>query len=162
MSSSFFAQIATLPLELDEKTRLRKYFTDHDETKANQILFSITIKNEKVAYLRTFLEHGWTDEDRTPSLWLTPTDSTPNPTLSITGYIDQGFIVKDYAFLLNRWYHIAYTLSEPEKRMNFYIDGKWIGSYSITNVQSQSIIFNDGPLYIGKHLTRSGFTGQIK
>ncbi|CAG8686535.1 7769_t:CDS:2, partial [Dentiscutata heterogama] len=56
MSSSFFAQITTLPLELDEKTRLRKYFTDHDETKANQILFSITSKNERIDYLRTFLE----------------------------------------------------------------------------------------------------------
>ncbi|CAG8525056.1 28385_t:CDS:2 [Dentiscutata erythropus] len=105
---------------------------------------------------------GMTNENRTPSLFLTSGYSTPNPSLSITGRIDNGFTANDYGFQLNQWYHIAYTLSEPKKRMNFYIDGKWIGSYTITNVQSQSIIFNDGPLYIGKHLTWSGFTGQIR
>ncbi|RIB22388.1 hypothetical protein C2G38_1000146 [Gigaspora rosea] len=66
-----------------------------------------------------------------------------------------------YGFLLNRWYHIAYTLSNPDKRMNFYIDGEWVGSFSMTNIQVESFIFNEGPLFIGKHLEWKGFTGQI-
>jgi len=69
-----------------------------------------------------------------------------------------------YGFLLNRWYHIAYTVSDPEKRMNFYIDGKWVGTYSLTKIQSQYIMFNSGPLYIGNHpnWNGNGFAGQIR
>ncbi|KAF0424507.1 concanavalin A-like lectin/glucanase [Gigaspora margarita] len=104
---------------------------------------------------------GKTPASRTPELWLKSGDSTPYPSLSITGipyvYID----LDGYGFLLNRWYHIAYTLSDSEKRMNFYIDGKWVGSYSIQRIQSQSIIFNDEPLYIGKHPIYHGLNGQI-
>ncbi|KAF0557272.1 concanavalin A-like lectin/glucanase [Gigaspora margarita] len=55
-----------------------------------------------------------------------------------------------YGFLLNRWYHVAYTLTNLDKRMNFYMDGEWVGSYSIEYVR-QSFIFNDGPLYIGRN-----------
>ncbi|KAF0557273.1 concanavalin A-like lectin/glucanase [Gigaspora margarita] len=44
--------------------------------------------------------------------------------------------------------------------MNFYMDGEWVGSFSIKYIQGQSFIFNDGPLYIGWHRWK-GFTGQI-
>ena len=47
--------------------------------------------------------------------------------------------------LLNRWYHITYTLSDSEKRLNVYMDGEWIGYYSIQNVKTQKLSFNDGP-----------------
>ncbi|CAG8803947.1 20890_t:CDS:2, partial [Cetraspora pellucida] len=59
MSSSFFTQINILPLEPEEKTRLRQYFTHHDETKVNQILFSIYDRKEKVEYLKTFLSSAF-------------------------------------------------------------------------------------------------------
>ncbi|CAG8794071.1 23640_t:CDS:2, partial [Dentiscutata erythropus] len=104
---------------------------------------------------------GRTKKDITPSLWLKPSNSTPIPAVSITGYGKNRFIVNDYELLLNRWYHIAYTLSEPQKRMNFYIDSKWVSSFNITN-QSQFFIFNDGPLYIGSYFIWDGFTGQIR
>ncbi|CAG8448000.1 28913_t:CDS:2 [Dentiscutata erythropus] len=102
-----------------------------------------------------------TESNRTPALFLKLSDSTPCPRLLITGNFDIGFDMDGYGFLLNRWYHIAYTLSDSEKRVDFYIGGKWVGSFSIKNVQNQSIIFNDGPLYIGSHLVWNGFTGQI-
>ncbi|CAG8701873.1 25367_t:CDS:2, partial [Gigaspora rosea] len=104
---------------------------------------------------------GRTDTSRTPALWLKPNDSVPCPRFSTTGSADVGFVMSGYGFLLNRWYHIAYTLSNPDKRMNFYIDGEWVGSFSMTNIQVESFIFNEGPLFIGKHLEWKGFTGQI-
>ncbi|CAG8586077.1 1201_t:CDS:1, partial [Racocetra fulgida] len=103
-----------------------------------------------------------TEASRTPSLFLKPGDSAPCLRNSITGNSDSGIDMDGYGFLLNRWYHIAYTLSDSEKRINFYIDGKWVGSYSLKNIQLQSITFNDGPLYIGKHLSFDGFTGEIR
>jgi hypothetical protein len=57
----------------------------------------------------------------------------------------------DYELQITQWYHIAYTLSNLDKRMNLYLDGKWVGSYSLTLIQNQSFIFNDRPLYIGKN-----------
>ena len=97
-----------------------------------------------------FLHLGKTATNRTPSLWLYTPYSTPHVDCSITGDSHVGFDLDDYGFQINQWYHIAYTLSDSKKRMNLYIDGKWVGSYSLTIIQNQSIIFNDGPLYIGK------------
>ncbi|KAF0557257.1 concanavalin A-like lectin/glucanase [Gigaspora margarita] len=129
------------------------------------------VKNELSITLKIYLEsHGteWytvfykgrAENSRTPALWLNP-NKIPCPRFSITGNFDAGINMNDYEFLLNRWYHIAYTLSNPDKRMNYYIDGEWVGSFSMTNIQVESFIFNDGPLYIGKHLDWKGFTGQI-
>ncbi|CAG8458605.1 15209_t:CDS:2 [Cetraspora pellucida] len=102
-----------------------------------------------------------TEASRTPALWLKPSYSTPCLRLSITGNFDIGIDMDGYELLLNRWYHIAYTLSDSEKRIYFYIDGKWVGSFSLKNAQKESIIFNDGPLYIGDHLRWNGITGKI-
>ncbi|CAG8469997.1 7949_t:CDS:2 [Gigaspora rosea] len=94
----------------------------------------------------------------TPALWLADGNSSPHPRLTITNMSYVGIDLGDYGFLINRWYHIAHTVSDSDKRMNFYINGKWMGSYSIQNIQSQSVIFNDEPLYIGKN---PGVNGKI-
>ncbi|RIB21764.1 hypothetical protein C2G38_2243722 [Gigaspora rosea] len=52
--------------------------------------------------------------------------------------------------LLQKWYHIAYTLSDPKKRLDVYINSEWAGFFSIQDVRRQNVIFNDGPLYIGR------------
>ncbi|CAG8840318.1 15798_t:CDS:2, partial [Gigaspora margarita] len=132
------------------------------------------VKNELSITLKIYLtSHGsgptWDSvfykgsmgTSNTPALWLKPDESAPCPRFSFTGNFDAGIDMNDYGFLLNRWYHIAYTLSNPDKRMNFYIDGEWVGSLSITQIQGQSIIFNDGPLYIGNPFFLNGFAGQI-
>ena len=64
--------------------------------------------------------------------------------------------------LLNQLYHITYTVSDPEKRMDLYIDGKWTAFASVSRVQSQSVIFNNAPLYIGYDTFYNGITGQIR
>ncbi|PKK67152.1 hypothetical protein RhiirC2_867931 [Rhizophagus irregularis] len=64
-------------------------------------------------------------------------------------------------FLLNKWYHIAFTLSDPEKRLDIYVDGEWIGFYGIMSVKDQKVVFNDGPLLIGRAYNYHGFSGEI-
>ncbi|CAG8475071.1 8077_t:CDS:2, partial [Diversispora eburnea] len=101
-------------------------------------------------------------KQRTPSLWLTANNSFLHPRFSIT---DNGNFGSNSDFgtglLTNRWYHIAYTLSDTQKRMDIYIDGIWTGFSSIQRVRVESVIFNDLPLYIGKDLNFQGFTGQM-
>jgi len=107
-----------------------------------------------------FLHLGRTDLDRTPALWLTPNTSVPHPRFSITSINNYGIDVYGFGLLPNRWYHLAYTLSDPEKRMDFYINGKWLGFSSI--ILTKNIIFNDAPLYIGSDTFYDGITGNIR
>ncbi|CAG8826557.1 29277_t:CDS:2, partial [Racocetra persica] len=80
------------------------------------------------------LSHGSSWYNGSQPYTLKPSDSAPYLGLSITGNSDTGISMDGYGFLLNR---------------------------CLQNIQLQSIIFNDGPLYIGKHLNRDGFTGEI-
>ncbi|RIB01057.1 concanavalin A-like lectin/glucanases superfamily-domain-containing protein [Gigaspora rosea] len=57
---------------------------------------------------------------------------------------------------LNKWYHIAYTLSEPQKRMQFYVNGELVAYTDVKN-----IIFNEFPLKIGHYDDNSDFQGQM-
>ncbi|CAG8777253.1 11999_t:CDS:2, partial [Funneliformis caledonium] len=41
-----------------------------------------------------------------------------------------------------------------------YIDGEWVGFYGIQNVQTEKVVFNKGPLYIGRSFN-NGFNGEI-
>jgi hypothetical protein len=74
--------------------------------------------------------------------------------------LNAGINVVGSGLLLNRWYHLAFTLSDFEKRLDFYIDGEWAGFQSIQS--TQQIIFNIGPLYIGNDTFYRGVTGQIR
>jgi hypothetical protein len=101
------------------------------------------------------------DTVRTPTFQLTSVVSAPYPCFSITGDGNFGHIMSD-GILLNRWYHIAYTLSDSKKRMDFYIDGEWVEYVSIPEVRIQQVIFNDAPLFIGNDTFHIGFNGQIR
>jgi hypothetical protein len=73
--------------------------------------------------------------------------------------LNEGIEELGTGLLLNQWYHIAYALSDSEKRLDFYINGEWVGFHSIQ--PTEQIIFNTGPLYIGNDLF-TGITGQIR
>ena len=94
-----------------------------------------------------------TDPDRTPSLWLTQTNSAPHARFSLNDNINAGIDWVGNGLSLNKWYHLGYTLSQKEKRLDFYIDGDWAGFQSIQKVQTEQIVFSKGPLYIGNDLT---------
>ena len=46
--------------------------------------------------------------------------------------------------------------------MDVYVDGKWIAFVSVPQIQGQSVVFNDAPLYIGNDTFYNGITGQIR
>ena len=51
--------------------------------------------------------------------------------------------------LLNKLYHLTYTLSDSEKRQDFYINGEWAGFYGIQDVQTQKMNFGLCTLIFG-------------
>ncbi|CAG8655548.1 23827_t:CDS:2, partial [Gigaspora margarita] len=63
---------------------------------------------------------------------------------------------------LKKWYHIAYTLSNSKIRLDVYVDGEWLEFYCIQDVKKQKVIFNDGPLYIGKAFSWGRINGEIR
>ncbi|PKB99615.1 hypothetical protein RhiirA5_429416 [Rhizophagus irregularis] len=87
----------------------------------------------------------------------------PHCILDFTGNWDSnaGIWELDDGLALNKWYHIAYTLSDPEKRLDIYLDGEWAGFYCIEKVKTHKAIFNDGPLHIGRAIRHNGFNGKI-
>jgi hypothetical protein len=103
---------------------------------------------------------GEQDPVRTPSLWLTPSKSAPHPRFSLNNDLNAGIDSVGNGLLLNRWYHLAYTLSETKKRLDFYIDGELAGVHIIQ--PTEQIVFNSAPLYIGNDTFYNGTTGQIR
>ncbi|GBC04125.1 hypothetical protein RclHR1_05520013 [Rhizophagus clarus] len=86
---------------------------------------------------------------RTPGLFLSPNDSKMNFRFTGNWNDNVGIYKVGDGLLANKWYHITYTLSDPEKRMDIYVNGVWTAFYSIQNVQMHKVKFNDEPLYIG-------------
>jgi hypothetical protein len=93
---------------------------------------------------------------------LTPNVSALHPRYSTNKDPNAGIDSVSDGLSLNKWYYLAYTLSEPERRLDFYIDGQLIGFQSIQNDQTENVLFNIGPLYIGNDTIWNGFTGQIR
>ncbi|CAI2197971.1 6488_t:CDS:2, partial [Funneliformis geosporum] len=100
---------------------------------------------------------------RTPMLQLVPDKFLLHPRFTGKLNKDLGINQLGDGLLLDKWYHIAYTLSDFEKRLDIYIDGEWVGFYSIQNVKTERVVFNDGPLYIGRSYidSHNGFIGEI-
>ncbi|CAG8701490.1 7820_t:CDS:2 [Gigaspora margarita] len=92
---------------------------------------------------------------RTPAIWLSPNDSKLYAYCSLKNNWNYN-VSAGNNLELNKWYHIAYTLSEPQKRMEFYVNGELIG---YTNVKD--IIFNEFPLKIGHSDQYADFQGQM-
>jgi hypothetical protein len=98
---------------------------------------------------------------RTPGIWLSAHESKLHTQFTGNWYNFAGLEISD-GLLLNKWYHIAYTLSDPEKRLDIYVNGEWVGFYSIKNVKTEKVAFNDGPLHVGRAHTHIGFNGEIR
>ncbi|CAG8500310.1 19673_t:CDS:2 [Dentiscutata erythropus] len=94
-------------------------------------------------------------QTRTPALWLTPNNSQPCFICSVNNDWNYYGHIKT-SLELNKWYHIAYTLSEPQKRMELYVNGELVGYKDV-----KDIIFNEFPLKIGYSGTFADFQGQM-
>ncbi|CAG8500291.1 19672_t:CDS:2, partial [Dentiscutata erythropus] len=80
------------------------------------VTFQLNLKRHDSNWISIFHKGEDAQQTRTPALWLTPNNSQPcficsvNNNWNYYGHIETSFE-------LNRWCHIAYTLSEPQKRM---------------------------------------------
>uniref|UniRef100_U9U8L7 Concanavalin A-like lectin/glucanase n=1 Tax=Rhizophagus irregularis (strain DAOM 181602 / DAOM 197198 / MUCL 43194) TaxID=747089 RepID=U9U8L7_RHIID len=86
---------------------------------------------------------------RTPGLFLHANNSKLYPRFTGNWNDNVGINTVGDRLLLNKWYHITYTLSDTEKRMDIFINGVWTAFYAIENVQMHRVKFNDKQLDIG-------------
>ena len=105
-----------------------------------------------------------TERQRTPSLSLT-NNGELYVRYSTNKNWDAGTIIAGQpygdALRLNKWHHLALTVSDLEKRIDLYVDGQWVESGCIAQVTKEYITFNTKPLHIGRG-SSPGFNGQIR
>uniref|UniRef100_U9TPV7 Uncharacterized protein n=2 Tax=Rhizophagus irregularis TaxID=588596 RepID=U9TPV7_RHIID len=82
---------------------------------------------------------------RTPGLFLRANNSKLHPRFTGNWNDNVGINTVGDGLLSNKWYHITYKLSDPEKRMDIFINGVW----TTENVQMHRVKFNDKQLDIG-------------
>ncbi|RGB31886.1 hypothetical protein C1646_670572 [Rhizophagus diaphanus] len=87
--------------------------------------------------------------NNTAGLFLFANNSRLHPRFTGNWNNNAGIEAVTDGLLLNKWYHITYTLSDREKRMDIYINDVWTAFYAIEIVQMHKVKFNDGPLHIG-------------
>ncbi|CAG8611703.1 13743_t:CDS:2 [Acaulospora morrowiae] len=105
---------------------------------------------------------GVNNTTRTPGLWLCPNTTKLHPRFSTNSEWNLGINEISNELELNKWYHIGYTLSEPLKRMDIYLNGKWVGFKCIEQVQTQCVIFNRDQLHIGCSTNNVDFSGKMR
>ncbi|CAG8505947.1 4438_t:CDS:2 [Diversispora eburnea] len=140
-----------------------KTVVEHDElppvTNELSVTLRLNLQSHDSGWI-TIFQKGADKLIRAPALYLTPNDSQPCPRFSTNIDKNSGIDAIGKGFVLNKWYHIGYTLSDLHKRLDFYIDGKWVGFKSIEQVQKEYIVFNKDPLRIG-HSFYAEFKGQM-
>ncbi|CAG8741533.1 7780_t:CDS:2, partial [Acaulospora morrowiae] len=123
------------------------------------VTLRLNVQNHDAGWQSIF-HKGVDNNTRTPSIWLCPNTSEPTARFSTNDNYNNGLTIP-IGLKLNKWYHIAYTLSEPLKRMDFYLNGKWVGFKSIEFVQTQSVKFNKDQLHIGCATNHADFAGKM-
>ncbi|CAG8803394.1 14705_t:CDS:2, partial [Dentiscutata erythropus] len=119
------------------------------------VTFQLNLKRHNSDWINIFHKGENAQQTRTPAFFLSPNNSQPHFTCSVNNnwnyYGQTGPNLE-----LNRWYHIAYTLSEPQKCMELYVNGKSIGY-----IETKEIKFNEFPLKIGHSDWHADFQGQM-
>nr|CAG8507858.1 9515_t:CDS:2 [Entrophospora candida] len=155
-----FHEIISDPISLtDSENRI----VQHDELPVvnNELSVTLNLKLQIIYPDWACIFHKGTEHlIRTPSLWLLPNKTTLHARFSGNWEPNVGIGETTAELSLNKWHHLSYTLSDSEKRLDFYIDGSWVGFHSIEDVQMQKVLFNTGPLHIGSTFG-PGVTGEI-
>ncbi|KAF0562328.1 concanavalin A-like lectin/glucanase [Gigaspora margarita] len=118
------------------------------------VTFQLNLERHDPSWISIFIK-GENEHARTPALWFSPNDSKLHPNCSVNNKLNY-YISAGNSLELNKWYHIAYTLSEPQKRMELCVNGELIGYTDVKN-----IIFNEFPLKIGHSDKYPDFQGQM-
>ncbi|RIB01978.1 hypothetical protein C2G38_929677 [Gigaspora rosea] len=129
----------------------------HDElpsvTNELSVTLQLNLKSHDSGWINIF--HKGEDEHhaRTPALWLSPNDSRPHYNCSVNSNWNYS-IMTGNRLELNKWYHIAYTLSEPQK----HFQGQ-MSNFRYYNIRlSADEIFKSYILY---HSNELGFKGDF-
>ncbi|GES75946.1 glycosyltransferase family 39 protein [Rhizophagus clarus] len=154
-----WAELISDPISLGEQDQ--RVF-EHADLPTVSDKLSITLRLKIRSHANdwaTILHKGTGHSIRTPGLLLSAYDSRLEPQFS-GNWNDHVVMGIQDKLMLNKWYHLALTLSDPEKRSDFYVDGEWIGFNSVNNVKTQKIVFNEGPLHIGRAFLHTGINGE--
>ncbi|CAG8699821.1 4960_t:CDS:2, partial [Funneliformis caledonium] len=157
-----WAEIISNPIFFNEDSQ--RVF-EHDNLPVVKDELSVTLRlklQSHTSHWAVIFHKGTEGMIRTPRLELIPNKSSLHA--RFTGKLDNNLGINELGdgLLLGKWYHVTYTLSDSEKRLDIYIDGEWFGFYGIQNVQTEKVVFNDGPLYIGRPFSSHyGFIGEI-
>ncbi|RGB31887.1 hypothetical protein C1646_670573 [Rhizophagus diaphanus] len=145
-----FHEIISEPIMLEGKTVQHSELPEVDDELS--VSLRIRLKSHHSGWTTVFRK-GTSDENerpmRTPGLFLHANNSKLHPRFTGNWEGNAGIVAVGDGLLLNKWYHITYTLSDREKRMDIYINGVWTAFYAIENVQMHKVKFNDAPLHIG-------------
>ncbi|CAG8595492.1 1852_t:CDS:2 [Funneliformis caledonium] len=155
-----WAELISVPITLNEQSQ--QVFEHADLPEVNDEL-SVTLRLKLQSHSSSWaiIFHKGTEPFiRTPRLVLLPNKSSLHARFTGNWTNNAGIYELGDGLLLNKWYHIAYTLSDSKKRLDIYIDGQWFGFYGIQNVTTENVVFNEGPLYIGRSFD-NGFNGEI-
>ncbi|CAG8744316.1 976_t:CDS:2, partial [Funneliformis caledonium] len=155
-----WAEIISDPIAFNENTQ--RVF-EHDKLPVVEDELSVTLRLKLKSHTSdwaTIFHKGTETWVRTPGLWLTANKSAFHARFTGNWTNNAGIEEIGDGLLLDKWYHLTYTLSDPEKRLDLYIDGEWVGFYCMQKVKTQSVAFNNGPLYIGRAFFK-GFNGAI-
>ncbi|CAG8630426.1 11469_t:CDS:2, partial [Funneliformis caledonium] len=156
-----WAELISDPIIFNEKTQRVFEHTNLPVVK-DELSVTLRLKLQSHAPHWAVVFHKGTEWlIRTPRLVLKPDKSSLHA--RFFGKLKNNLGIEELGdgLLLDRWYHLAYTLSDSEKRLDIYIDGEWVGFYGIQDVKSEKVIFNDGPLYIGRALSHYSFIGKV-
>ncbi|KAF0562327.1 concanavalin A-like lectin/glucanase [Gigaspora margarita] len=131
----------------------------HDElpsvTNELSVTLQLNLKEHDTYWINIFHKGEDAKKARTPAIWLSPKDSKPHLYCSLKSSWSYYISAKNN-LELNKWYHITYTLSEPQKRMELYVNGKLVGSAGTNDIE-----FNEFPLKIGHSDSYKDFQGQM-
>ncbi|RUS34196.1 hypothetical protein BC938DRAFT_481997, partial [Jimgerdemannia flammicorona] len=109
------------------------------------LLFKLSCHSDN--WGRIFQKGSDRNNTRTPALFLEPQRSRLHTCFSTTTDWNVNDFIGD-PLVVGRTYHLAYTLSRSERRMDIYINGISAGFKTVSDVYSH-ILFNDEPFFIG-------------
>eukprot|EP01080_Neovahlkampfia_damariscottae_P001683 gene1683-452_t len=118
------------------------------------ILLRIFITQDFTGKWRNLFHKGNSDQERTFATWLSPNTNTLHCRISTTHNKNDGFNSKS-VLKINQWYTVAFVLSDDT--YSLYIDNILDTCYKLPG----KVIFNNGPLYIGKNPWYNGFVGKM-
>ncbi|UZO12565.1 uncharacterized protein OCT59_004097 [Rhizophagus irregularis] len=148
-----FYEIISEPIKLKEKQCITVQHVELPEVDDElSVTLRIKLKSHYSDWATIFRKGGGNERERlvrTPGLFLHANNSKLYPRFTGNWNDNVGINTVGDRLLLNKWYHITYTLSDTEKRMDIFINGVWTAFYAIENVQMHRVKFNDKQLDIG-------------